>query len=66
MQEKFLGLIKKSVESYFTALRTLEEFGPDSTKTSALAATNTDDKEEYNEGSQDVSNNSNTSQSASK
>lgn len=31
----FISVISKSVQDYFTALRTLEEFGPDSVKNSS-------------------------------
>lgn len=64
------------MDNYFVALRTLEEFGPDSNKNSTTTTTTSDDnsskrttEDEYNEGLQEeqvVTNANNLSQSASK
>lgn len=35
--QEFIGIISKSVQEYFTALRTLEEFGPDNVKNNSLS-----------------------------
>lgn len=35
--QEFIGIISKSVQDYFTALRTLEEFGPDNVKNNSLS-----------------------------
>lgn len=66
-------MTKKSVETYFAALRTLEEFGADNNKTPTPAVSNTEEAsskrtEENNEGTQDEQNvnNNNISQSESK
>jgi hypothetical protein len=68
-------VIKTSVESYFASLRTLEEFGPDSNKSSMSVPSNSEDsiakrtEDELVDGSQDeqtVSTNNNASQNASK
>jgi hypothetical protein len=35
--QEFIGIISKSVQDYFIALRTLEEFGPENVKNNSLS-----------------------------
>jgi hypothetical protein len=55
---EFIQIITKSVQDYYAALRTLEEFGPDSNKNSSASNANAEDnnkkpEEDYNQSTQE-------------
>lgn len=49
----FISILSKAVQDYFTALRTLEEFGPDNVKNSSSSNAPQEEEEEASHAAED-------------
>ena len=63
IQLEFIEIINKSIQEYFAALKTLEEFGPDNKKSITVTEENKRSEDDVNEESQErINPNQNASQ----